>query len=510
MKKTFTAILMLISLGGWSQSFVDNALLFSQTSPGGSARIQAIGGTQISLGGDYSSALSNPAGLGMYNRTEITFSPGYTLSGVSASYFGTQTKSSESKFYIPGASIIFHKPAVHEGDFIGGSFGFSATRTNDLNLNYSYTGENNNSSIIDYFIYDSYGINPQQMLYGGSYFTSLSALAYNNYLTEDMEHVPGEAYEYFSLLSPLDSEIRTVKQTETINRQGSQYQYSFSYGANFSDKIFLGGGIGITTLRYKLSQFYRESNFSFSEDPSYQPLNYFEMREDLEIEGSGINLTLGLIVRPMDNLQLGLSYVTRTNYLLTDTYMARLESQWNGFDYYDDGSVILNAVSEEFDEPLISEYNFSTPGKFSLGGTYISKIGFISTDVEFVNYGKGKYSSNIYGISYDQDNEDIRDIYKTVVNFRIGGELRQDIFRFRAGYGFMGDPYETSDGFKRNINSYSGGAGIKTKHFFADVAVVLRNQKGTRSPYSTPDFPTPVASLNSNTTNFILTVGAAF
>ena len=97
MKKVFSVTLMLISLSGWSQSFLDNALLFSQTSPGGSARIQAIGGTQISLGGDYSSALSNPAGLGMYNRTEITFSPGYTLSSVPASYLGTDSKNNESK-----------------------------------------------------------------------------------------------------------------------------------------------------------------------------------------------------------------------------------------------------------------------------------------------------------------------------------------------------------------------------------------------------------------------------
>lgn len=508
MKKIFTAILMFISLGGWSQSFVDNALLFSQTSPGGSARIQAIGGAQISLGGDYSAALSNPAGLGMYNRTEITFSPGYTISDVSASYFGTQTKSSNSKFYVPGVSVVFHKPAEYEGSFIGGSFAFSATRINDMNLNYSYTGENEESSILDYFIYDSYGIDPQDLLSGGYYFNSLSGLAYNNYLTEDFENAGGD-YEYFSLLTPIDSEIRTIKQTETIDRRGSQYQYSFSYGANFSDKIFLGGGIGITTLRYKLTQIYRESNFSFSEDPSYQPLEYFEMQEDLEIEGSGINLTLGLILRPIDNLQIGLSYVTRTNYLLTDTYTASMKSRWNNFDYPTEPEP-LNDVSENFDQTFISEYNFETPSKFSLGGTYISKVGFISTDVEFVNYGKGKYTSNVYDISYDLDNEDIRGNYKTAVNFRIGGELRQDIYRFRAGYGLMGDPYENSDGFKRNINSYSGGAGVKTKHFFADVAVVLRKHKGTRTPYATPDFPIPVASLNSTITNFILTVGATF
>ena len=113
-------------------------------------------------------------------------------------------------------------------------------------------------------------------------------------------------------------------------------------------------------------------------------------------------------------------------------------------------------------------------------------------------------------IDFDFDNADIQSTYKTGVNFRIGGEYRYELFRFRLGYNLMADAYAESDGVKRNINAYSGGAGIKTKHFFTDLAVVYRTQSATRIPYSVPDFPTPVANLNVNTTNFILTVGATF
>ncbi len=508
MKKVFTVILMLTSVSGWSQSFLDNALLFSRTTSGGSARIQALGGAQISLGGDYSSALSNPAGLGMYNRTEITFSPGYTLANRSASYLGTDTKSSDAKFYVPGVSVVYHR-STGEDDFIGGSFAFSATRINDLNLNYSYTGNNTESSIIDYFIYNSYGIDPQELFFGGTDFNTLNGLAYNNYLTEDFINADGDN-DYFSLLTPLPTEVRTVKQTETIKREGSQYQYSISYGANFSDIVFLGAGIGVTTLRYALTQRYRESNFSFSEDLAYRPLDYFELEENLDIEGSGVNLTLGLIFRPMDHLQIGLSYITKTNYYLTDTYTANLKSQWNNFDYYGDGSVILNDVSEAFDGSYTSEYFFRTPSKFSLGASYIAKIGFITTDIEFVNYSKGKYEPNSNDVNFDLDNEDIQATYKTAINFRIGGEYRYELYRFRVGYGLMADPYKEKDNIKRNINSFTGGAGIKTKHFFSDFAVVFSNQSQARVPYSVPDFSTPVANLNFNTTNFILTVGATF
>ena len=55
------AILLHFGFGALAQGYVESALLFSRTRPGGSARIQGAGGAQIALGGDYSSALSNPA-----------------------------------------------------------------------------------------------------------------------------------------------------------------------------------------------------------------------------------------------------------------------------------------------------------------------------------------------------------------------------------------------------------------------------------------------------------------
>ena len=59
--------------------FYNEALRFSQRSFGGTARIIGLGGAQVSLGGDISSALSNPAGLGFYNKSEVVFSPAIIL-----------------------------------------------------------------------------------------------------------------------------------------------------------------------------------------------------------------------------------------------------------------------------------------------------------------------------------------------------------------------------------------------------------------------------------------------
>src|SRR5688572_10079125 len=94
---TLSVILLSINFS-WAQSYSESALLFSRTQPAGSARILSLGGTQTALGGDYSSALSNPAGLGMYNRSEFTFSPALTFYNTKTEFNGTPTDESSSKF----------------------------------------------------------------------------------------------------------------------------------------------------------------------------------------------------------------------------------------------------------------------------------------------------------------------------------------------------------------------------------------------------------------------------
>jgi hypothetical protein len=223
----FIGFALSVCIQGFSQSFVDNALLFSRTTPGGSARIQALGGAQVSLGGDYSSAFSNPAGLGMYNRSEFTFSPGYSTSNIQSTYAGQTLDENKSKINIPGVSYVFHHESNKQSGFLGGSLGISLTRINDFNEQYRYEGANSQSSIIDYFIDDAYNYDPGEMLVGGFDFYNLTALAYNNYLIEDYYDDNNDLF-YGSVLSPLPAdaqnpaEVRTVTQSEIVESSGAQ------------------------------------------------------------------------------------------------------------------------------------------------------------------------------------------------------------------------------------------------------------------------------------------------
>jgi hypothetical protein len=516
--KTWSAWLFGIALclpfEGRSQSTSETALLFSRLRPGGSARIQGMGGVQTSLGGDYSSAFSNPAGLGMFNRSELTISPGFHSADNTSNYLDERSTVNKTNLNIPGFSVVFQTDQNGRQGFLSGAFAISFNRVNNFNQSFSYAGRNKKNSIIDYFIEYATGLDPNSFTYGNDYFNTPTGLAYNNYLIEDSTFLNPNAskYHYLSVMGvyPDPNDIRQVDQQEDIKITGAQNQWNFSYGANLSDKIFIGAGVGFTSLRFTNNKSYRESNFYFDQDPSFKPLNYLALNEEIRISGSGINGTLGIIARPVEGVQLGMAYTSPTIFKLTDTYRASLATQWNNFDYFNDGKP-LNNVSEETDD-VISEYDLKTPGRLTMGATYFfQKQGFLSADVEFVNYAGAKYSSGISGISFDPDNKKIKSLYQNTVNYRLGGEYRYNQFRFRGGFAFMSDPFQQEqNNISRKLFSYSTGLGYRTEKFYIDFALVMTQGETSYRPYSINSADSPLVTLKNQTSFGMITLGFPF
>ncbi len=515
-------ILLLLPNFIQAQSSSETALLFSRFNPGGSARIQGMGGVQTSLGGDYSSAFSNPAGLGMFNRSEVSITPGFNTAKITSSYLDNNITSSKTNLNIPGLGIVFQSEKEGRSGFLSGTFAITLNRVNNFNQTFSYEGVNNKNSIVDYFIQDATGLPPESFSNNGNYFNTPTGLAYNNFLIEDSTFIDPNASrtEYVSVIgtfpdNPNDPndpvDIREVFQLEDVISEGAQNQWNFSYGANLSDKVFLGAGIGFSSLRFQTKKTYSESDFNFVLDPNFNPLDNLVLEEELRISGSGINGTFGLIVRPIDMVQFGISYATPTLFKLTDSYRATMSTLWNDYDYYGDGRKILTDEGEETDE-VITEYDLRTPAHLNIGGTFFfQKKGFISADVEIVNYSGAKYTSNMPGISFDGDNENIKRLYQSTVNYRVGGEYRFGNYRARAGFSYMPDPFqEEQNGISRQITSLSGGVGYRSEKFFLDFAVVYTEGKNSYRPYRVNSEDSPLVTLQKQNTLAIITLGFPF
>src|SRR5688500_7572759 len=75
-----------------------DALRYTQLGFGGTARIQGIAGAQHALGADAATMAGNPAGLGLYRRSEFTFSPGFTFNDTKSQLGNTNTPDARNNF----------------------------------------------------------------------------------------------------------------------------------------------------------------------------------------------------------------------------------------------------------------------------------------------------------------------------------------------------------------------------------------------------------------------------
>jgi hypothetical protein len=375
-------------------------------------------------------------------------------------------------------------------------------KTNDFNSVVSYGGVNPNTSLIDYFIDDANGYTTQQFEVGEYQYNRPTGLAYFNYLIGPVSLIdpsdPNGDITYFT-------DVMTIPtQREDINTSGASYQWNLAYGGNYDDRVFFGASIGISSLKFESNKFFSES---FTDNLFYG----FDLEENLSVQGTGINVTLGVTGRPLDNLQIGLAYRSPTFYDLTETYYADMTARWKNFDYYGDGSVILRTERAYTDE-VVSDYTLQTPSQVSAGVAFISKMGFLSADVEFMNLEKAKYGSNMDGISFDTENEDIGAVLKPTTNFRLGGEFRYEVWRVRAGFGLMANTYDDQYDIENKITTLSAGGGFRSKGFYVDFSWSLSTTSYPYFPYSfySPGYVTPVVDVKSSYQNVLVTLGMTF
>ena len=479
--------------------YYEDALRYSFTNPGGSARIQALGGAQSALGGDVSSAYSNPAGLGFFNQSTFVGTPGLNFQTASSSFLDQSDRNNRTTFNINNLGVVIEKTTgpFAEDKFKGGSFGFSLTRTNDFQYNHGYEGFNDFNSIIDFFLQQSNGIPESNIDNRGAV-----SLAYYNYL---INPVPDEVgiYDSFVLGFP--------RQAEIIESRGSQYQLSASYGANYDDKIYFGAGVGIPVLGQTINKLYIEDSFEFIDEESGEwvvddAINNIILEESLRTDGIGINGTFGLIYRPVNLFRIGISYTTPTIMSMSDESTSSLQTNYNNFYFAPEDTVLNNLFSEG--EIIVSNYTLTTPGRLNAGvALFLGKNGFLTGDVEFVDYAGARLSSNDF--STVSDNETIGNLYTSVINYRLGAELRLDAVRLRGGYSYMADPIANST-FDGSVSSYSAGIGYRNRDYFVDLAFVNRSNNQLYAPYNLIDGSQPVAEISNRVSSFLLSVGFNF
>src|SRR6185437_8491188 len=153
-KHFFTLFLLLLFFKASAQNAdheitYNNATMFSQTTFGGTARFQSIGGATTALGADMGTLTSNPAGLGMYRKSDMSISGGLGRVVTQGTYQQSNPntiKTGKDYAFIPNMGMVFASQN-HDSTskWKGSAFGVSYSRVSDYQAKFSYAGTNGNS-----------------------------------------------------------------------------------------------------------------------------------------------------------------------------------------------------------------------------------------------------------------------------------------------------------------------------------------------------------------------------
>lgn len=444
-----TAVVTLMINDSHAQGgYFEDALRYSQYRSTGSTRIMGLGGTQTSLGGDVSNIHENPAGLGFFRRSEASFTGSYGDLKSETTFMGQIQNNTTSNFAVPNISVVISntKAPLELGDWRGGSFGISINRSLLFNNTFGYFSNTPGSlSLLDFYAmdYNQYGE---------------PAIGAPDGLPLDVGLIQQSDDGNFYIDS--DYAIGNPFQDERIENEGSKTEVSFSYGGNYKNKLFVGASLGVTSLNYSSTKTYNEE---FLDNQDRTAL-YYSLQEKLFQDGTGVNLGVGVIYKPMDQLNLGLSFKSPTWTRINDEFDADIFAEY--YDLEGNLEVDEDAVSDLY----LTTINLRSPMKISAGGTFFfNKNGFITADVDYVDYSSMKLSSPDF--SMDANNTDIKSFATSAINFRGGAEYRINMFRIRGGAAFYGDPMD-SDDLDRSSRQYSGGVGVRLPSWYLDLGII--------------------------------------
>jgi hypothetical protein len=495
MKKLIISTLMgLLTQLSFAQGDID-ALRYSQSDVGSTARSIGVAGAYGALGADLSSAQINPAGLALYRSNAFTFGGSMINSKSNIEFQGNTKKDFDFNLALPSVGFVFHngkyanrKPATK--GWVNTNFSISANRTNNFNAIRNYSGSNSENSMLDYFAERANGLTVNELSASNEeleigYF-DLETMAWDAYLIDSVGN-----RTFGAAIDPLN---RQLSQKNIITTKGGTHDLGLHLASNYENKFYIGGGINVTTVRYKEENRFIETD----ESSNFTNWSSWSLQQNILTKGVGISANIGLIVRPADNVRFGASLKTPTIFDLRDEYNDEMVVD------YDDGTYGEYQTAEGY-----YEYQVLSPMKTTLSGAYLfGKSGFVSSDVEIIDYSTMRLRPT--NSAFEVANDRISSKYGKAVNIRLGGEYVRNMVRFRGGLARYGSPLTTSKEDNLTRNYITGGIGLKDNNWALDMSVVQQLGKEIIQPYSLDASVVPTALNSSKRNSLVITLTTKF
>ena len=537
LKHILFASVFLASVSATAQeTYQDTKLAVPQLT--GTARYVGMGGAMEALGADISTISSNPAGIGLFRKSQVSISAGVIAQGDAQNSvnYGLTTidingKKSHPTFDQAGfvwspkmkgnswmnLALNYHKSADF-GQILTAANSLSKASQNKLTAAKHAEGKDGWSGVDAN--YGGYNDNQNKYQPGLLTVTTDGALAYaeaNQYLYGQYQH-------------------------------GYIGTYDFNVSGSINNQVWLGLTVGLHDVHYNSNSYYAEDLVDGNAVDSY---------EQLKITGTGFDVKAGVIFRPVKDspFRIGAYFNSPIFYDLTlhGDNDIRISGNNAPATYTEaDGTQAPCYTIGRKGQSIDYDFRLNTPWKvgaslghtignfLALGATY-EYAWFSHMDNRVKNSGYYDYWTDSYYESSSSDeamNADTRANLKGVSTLKLGAEWKPvDMLSIRLGYNYVSPMFK--DGAYRDAtigsngvyaststdytnwkatNRFTCGVGFNYQNLTIDVAYQYSAQKGDFYPFmryvneKNPDLSNVAQStqVKNNRHQLMMTVGYKF
>ena len=448
-KMIYIGAMALVAVAARAQETYTNANLATEDL-NGTARYVGMGGAMEALGADISTIHSNPAGLGLFRKSNISLSAGLVTQEDGKNFGGGNV----TNISFDQVGFVWANQ-INPTDFVNFSFNYHKSRNFNQFLQAAnaleYASQNKQSyaknKLSNDMLYEYAGTKP---LFNKPYLScsliddmyAQSMLYDPNDPVQDWGYYDGDAYQ-------LDR-----------SHQGYIGEYDFSLSGNVDNTFYWGITVGVHDVHYK---HYGEYSESLIGDDVHFPSKFgVTVADDRSISGTGADIKLGVIVRPIAEspFRFGVYVATPTWYSLTTSNYTTLASSGR-FSDGTSGNYNLGSRNESY------RFKLYTPWKFgvSLGHTIGTQLA-LGLSYEYSDYGStdSRYrtgtSDDWFSDGYDRSESDdnmnrhTSATLKGVSTLKMGAEFKPDpAIAVRFGYNYVSPMYKKDGYLDPGINS---------------------------------------------------------
>ena len=332
--KIFALLMTFIFAMSLNAQNSNDALRLSEPGFLSSARALGMGNAISTIGGDFSSLYINPAGLGLFNSSELSISVNNNNFSNNALYYGNSIKNSVNSSNFPQIGLVYKMP-TSRGSMV---FAIGYNKSKDFNRIVEFSGYNfqNHSMIQD--------------------------------LTSKRSNLAFEAGVSYPLNTTTDQTVfsgRLLQSGKTVDEGGID-NWSFAFASELQKDFYAGATLNIISGRFSRNKDYFEEdpNHIYSSiltdpgDPKTIGFKLFSYYDSINWDISGWDLQLGFIYKIKGVASIGASVHFPKKITITENYRA---------------SAIGDFAATTFSSAIESssyDYKISTPYEFSFGGSY--------------------------------------------------------------------------------------------------------------------------------------------